>query len=126
MIDLKDVLLIHKVLIDKFSGIKGVRDKAALESAINRPFATFDQTELYPETIDKAAAVLESIIINHPFVDGNKRTGYVLMRFVLLKDNLDIEASQVDKYNFIIAISKGEMTFEMIKNWLVENVTQKK
>jgi death on curing protein len=108
MINQKDVLKIHKILIDQFGGSHGVRGKGSLNSAINRPFATFDQQELYPEPIEKAAALLESIVTNHPFIDGNKRTGYVLARLLLLKSGLDIEATQEDKYKLVIAVSKGE------------------
>jgi death-on-curing protein len=78
MIELQDVLNIHNILIDKFGGSKGVRDHGSLESAINRPFATFEKHDLYPTPSAKAAAILESILINHPFLDGNKRTAYVL------------------------------------------------
>jgi death on curing protein len=67
MIDISDVEKIHNLLIDKFGGSKGVRDRGALESAIARPFATFDNTDLYPSPTDKAAAILESIVTNHPF-----------------------------------------------------------
>ncbi|WP_262512383.1 type II toxin-antitoxin system death-on-curing family toxin [Adhaeribacter arboris] len=75
----------HNLLIEEFGGAKGIRDLGALDAAINRPFATFDQQELYPNPVDKAAAIIESILINHPFLDGNKRTGYVLMRLLLLQ-----------------------------------------
>lgn len=94
MISTEVVLKIHKLLIDQFGSIHGVRDESSLNSAINRPFATFDQQELYPEPVDKAAAILESIVTNHPFIDGNKRTGYVIARLLLLKSGLDIEATQ--------------------------------
>ncbi|MBU1368498.1 MAG: type II toxin-antitoxin system death-on-curing family toxin [Bacteroidetes bacterium] len=120
MISMEDVLKIHKLLIDQFGGSHGVRDKSSLNSAINRPFATFDQRELYPEPVDKAAAILESIVINHPFIDGNKRTGYVLARLVLLKSGLDIKANQEDKYEMVMAVSKGEWKFEQIRVWMTE------
>ena len=123
MIDLKTVESIHNILIDKFGGSKGIRDIGALDAAIHRPYATFDQKELYPTTIDKAAAIFESIIINHPFVDGNKRSAYVLMRLILLSGNLDIVATQNEKYNFVIAASKGEARIEEIKNWLNSHVS---
>ncbi len=71
---------IHKVLIDTFGGSHGIRDLHLLNSALSRPFQTFDSADLYPDTIHKAAALIESILINHPFIDGNKRTGYVIMR----------------------------------------------
>ena len=120
MISTEDVLKIHKLLIDQFGGSHGVRDKSSLNSAINRPFATFDKQELYPEPVDKAAAILESIVINHPFIDGNKRTGYVLARLLLLKSGLDIKTTQEDKYELVIAVSKGEWKFEQIRNWMTE------
>jgi len=77
MITLQEVESIHEILIEKFGGSKGIRDRDILESAINRPYQTFDQKDLYPLPIDKAAAIFESLISNHPFVDGNKRTAYV-------------------------------------------------
>ena len=117
--DIAEVEKIHEILIEKFGGGNGVRDIALLESALHRPYATFEQTELYPEPIDKAAAILESILINHSFVDGNKRTGYVLA------NNCDIKASQSDKYDFVIAVSKGEMRFDGIRSWLAQHLIQK-
>jgi death on curing protein len=78
MISIRDAERIHNILIEKFGGLKGIRDSALLDSALKRPFQTFDQRELYPSSIDKAAALFESLIINHPFMDGNKRIAYVL------------------------------------------------
>jgi death on curing protein len=124
MIDLKTVESIHNILIDKFGGGKGVRDQRLLESSLARPNATFDQKDLYPTSIDKAAALFESLIINHPFVDGNKRTAYVLMRLYLMADNMDIVASQNEKYAFVIAASKGELRFDQIKEWLRLHVSK--
>lgn len=118
MIELKDVLVIHNILIEKFGGSKGIRDKGALESAINRPYASFDKTDLYPYPADKAAAILESILINHPFIDGNKRTAYVLMRMILIENAFDINATQEDKYQMVIAASKGEIRLDEIKSWI--------
>jgi len=125
MIELKDVLNIHNILIDKFGGSKGIRDSGSLESAINRPFATFDSKELYPTPSDKAAAILESILINHPFIDGNKRTAYVLMRLVLLDNGLDIVTDQNEKYKMVISASTGEMRFEDIKDWIQTRLKKK-
>jgi death-on-curing protein len=118
MIDLRDVENIHNILIERFGGSKGIRDKTVLESAINRPFQTFDQKELYPTGIDKAAAIFESIISNHPFIDGNKRTAYVLMRIALLESRQDIVADENVKYDFVIAAAKGELRFDKIREWI--------
>lgn len=122
MITLADVERIHEILIDKFGGKKGLRDKGLLESSIKRPFHTFDQKELYPDPVDKAAAILESIISNHPFVDGNKRTAYVLARLILRENNLDIKATQDEKYEFVISAARGEIRFDQIKEWLTSHI----
>ena len=124
MIDLNEVLSIHQIIMGKFGGNSNVRDLNSLESAINRPFATFDNKDLYPTPIDKAAALVESIVINHPFVDGNKRMGYVLMRLQLLKYKYDIRADQNEKYDFIISIASGKLKIEEITSWLNKHCYQ--
>ncbi|WKV14036.1 type II toxin-antitoxin system death-on-curing family toxin [Marivirga harenae] len=118
MISEEEAAEIHDILIDKFGGSRGIRDKELLNSAVNRPYQTFDGKELYPTAIDKAAAILESIVKNHPFSDGNKRTGYVLSRLMIMNDKLDIYADQDEKYDLVISVSKGEKDFEQIKDWL--------
>ena len=75
MIRIEEVVNIHEILIDKFGGSHGIKDIKGLESVINRPFMTFDQKDLYSTPVEKAAALIESLISNHPFVDGNKRIG---------------------------------------------------
>ncbi|MGZ5255856.1 MAG: type II toxin-antitoxin system death-on-curing family toxin [Flavitalea sp.] len=62
-----------------------IRDRNGLISALSRPFQSFQGKDLYTSPVQKAAALIESILTNHPFVDGNKRTGYVLMRLLLFK-----------------------------------------
>jgi death-on-curing protein len=122
MIDINEVEKIHDILIDKFGGAKGIRDKGLLESSINRPFQTFDGQELYPNPVDKAAAIFESIITNHPFIDGNKRTAYVLMRLILKNHNVDINLGQNDKYDFVIKAASGQLTFDQIRTWINDNL----
>lgn len=122
MISEHEILEIHAILIEEFGGADGVRDIGLLNSALNRPYQTFDGIELYATPIDKAAAILESIVKNHPFADGNKRTGYVLARLVLMDHKLDIYADQDQKYKFVIAISTGELNFDQIKEWLEQRV----
>jgi death on curing protein len=95
-----------------------------LESAINRPFHTFDGIDLYKTSVDKAAAIFESIISNHPFIDGNKRTAYVLMRIMLLQEGHDISASEDDKYNFVIKAAQGHVSFDEILLWIKNNLKQ--
>ena len=94
MIDLATVLSMHERAIDKYGGSKGIRDKGALLAALARPYATFDQKELYATPSEKAAAIFESIIINHPFLDSNKRLAYILLRFILTSRVLTLPPHQ--------------------------------
>lgn len=96
-----------------------------LKSAIERPFSGFGETEFYPSPEEKAGTVLESIIKNHPFVDGNKRTGYVLMRLILMQFGKDITATQDEKYSFVIEVASGQMEFNEIVNWIKKRVIEK-
>ena len=118
MISEKEVLEIHSILIERFGGSNGIRDSELLNSALYRPFQTFDGQELYPTPIDKAAAILESIVKNNPFIDGNKRTGYVLARLLLMNEQVDIAANEEKKYLLLISVSTGELSFDQIKEWL--------
>jgi death-on-curing protein len=118
MIDLATALSIHERLIDSYGGSKGIRDKGSLLAALARPYATFDQHELYPTPSEKAAAIFESIIINHPFIDGNKRTAYIVLRTILYLFDLDVMAFEDEKYSMTISASAGQIRFEEIKLWI--------
>ena len=125
MISVDEVINIHDILIDKFGGSHGIRDINALESAITRPFMTFDQKDLYPSLTAKASALIESLISNHPFIDGNKRVGYVIMRYFLLMNGFDIHATQSEKFEFVIKIAQNQLQFEQINSWISENLFKK-
>jgi death-on-curing protein len=117
MIDYQEVLEIHQTLLDAFGGAAGVREVGLLQSAIERPFAGFGESEFYKTPTEKAAAIVESIVKNHPFVDGNKRTGYVLIRLLLMQADQDLQATQDEKYDFIIGIASGQSAFSEIMAW---------
>lgn len=123
MIAIDLVNYFHNFLIDEFGGSKGVRDQGSLEAALNRPFATFDGQDLYPTAVEKAAAIFESIIINHLFLDGNKRTAYVLLEYMLLnKDSIKLQASFEEKFKMTIDASKGDIRFDEIKDWIQSKI----
>jgi death on curing protein len=121
MILIDDIFKLHDASIDDYGGSKGVRDIGLLESAIARPFQTFGGEDLYISAFEKAAALSESLIINHPFVDGNKRTGLLGMLSLLFEYNLRLTATEDDTYNLTIKISTGEIKFEEIVIWLKNN-----
>ncbi|GAB2561701.1 type II toxin-antitoxin system death-on-curing family toxin [Spirosoma areae] len=118
MIDIADVLTIHQVLINDFGGSSGIRDQGLLQSAIERPFSGIGETLFYLTPEEKAGAILENIVKNHPFVDGNKRTGYVLMRLLLMQSGKDITATQEEKYDFVIQVASGRLDFNQIIDWI--------
>ena len=125
MISVSETIYIHDILIERFGGSSGIRDVGLLESALARPFQTFDGDELYPESIEKAAALIQSLLNNHPFVDGNKRIGYVIMRLFIIESGNDIIATQNEKYDFVIKIASGELDFKGICNWIRTKINEK-
>jgi death-on-curing protein len=72
-LSISEVFELHDRIITSTGGFRGVRDLNALESAVNQPRQTFDQKDLYSDIVTKAAALCFSLVMNHPFVDGNKR-----------------------------------------------------
>ena|SRR2546423_13742772 len=124
MIPVKEVEQIHELLIITFGGSHGIRNFASLESALSRPFQTFDDKELYPTIVGKAAALIESLLINHPFLDGNKRTGYVVARLFLINNGYDINASRDEKYEFVMKVASGKMDFDQIAEWFAKHLTR--
>lgn len=125
MISIEQALKIHSIAIEKFGGANGVREMNGLESGLARPFQTFGGEDLYPTMFAKAAAIGESIIMNHPFIDGNKRTGYLLMEALLRYEGYKISCGDEELYNFVINISTGSLSFEEIVEWL-KNKTKAK
>jgi death-on-curing protein len=121
MISYNQALEVHSEMVKRFGGADGVRDNRLLESALARPFMTFDGVDLYPTSIEKASAIIESIVVNHPFLDGNKRTGYTLGRLLLLEDNIDIIADKELKYGFVVNVASGQYSYEDIVTWLKAN-----
>jgi death on curing protein len=118
MIRLEEALAIQTALIDATGGAHGLRDRGGLEAALARPQASFDGTALYPRPEDQAAALLESVVINHPFVDGNKRAGYVLARLLLMTYDLDLRAPDDEEYDMVIQVATGLLDVQGIVKWM--------
>ena len=104
--------------MERSGGGAGVRDTGVLESAVYRPQASFGGQDLYLDLFSKVAALGHSIIKNHPFVDGNKRTGFEAMRLMLRLNGYDIQASVDVKFNFVVAVAEGKLKEQAIADWL--------
>jgi len=114
MINIEIVKYFHSILIDEFVGSTGIRDLNALKAAIQRPYSTFDGKDLYPTIYDKAAALVESLVKNHAFIDGNKRIGYVMLRFFLMEYGL---SSMPGRFNPARTIDNRQ-SFSGLGNWV--------
>ena len=106
---LREVLELHRRIIAQSGGSLGVLNFGALESALAQPRMTFGREELYPSAAEKALALGYSLIKNHPFVDGNKRTGHAAMETFLVLNGFEIEASVDEQERVILAIASGQM-----------------
>lgn len=118
MITLEEALAIHEEVVAATGGSHGLRDRGGLEAALARPFASFGGEDLYPDTVTKAAAMLESIIKNHPFVDGNKRAGYTLGRLMLMTYDVDLRAADDEEYDMVILVATGQLDVDGIVAWM--------
>ena len=116
-----EVLLLHARLVQVTGGAEGVRDLALLESALARPQATFDGVDLYPDLWARAGALMQSLIQNHPFVDGNKRTGLVATGILLERNGYRLAAGNEQVFEFTMLVARGDATHEGIACWLKEN-----
>jgi death-on-curing protein len=113
-----EVLLLHARLIQRTGGASGVRDMGLLESALSRPQATFGQNDLYPDLWSKAAALMHSLVKNHPFVDGNKRTALTATGIFLELNGHKLAASNKAVLEFTRQVVIGEMELAEIADWL--------
>jgi death-on-curing protein len=117
----EQVLFIHSRLVSEFGGSHGIRDLGLLESAVARPQATFEGKDLYPDIFHKAAALMESLIGNHPFVDGNKRTGISSAVLFLSINEWKLTASNADLEAQTMRVVVGDTPVEGLAGWLKAN-----
>ena len=117
-LNINQVLAIHSEVIEQAGGSRGIRDIGLVDSAVARPQATFGGKDLYPDIFSKAACLGHSLIRNHPFVDGNKRTGYMSIRLFLNINGYDIKAPENEKYKFVIEITEKKRDERSIAEWL--------
>jgi death-on-curing protein len=117
----EQILFLHARLVAETGGSHGVRDLGMLLSAVGRQKATFDNQELYPDLFTKGAALMDSLIRNHPFVDGNKRTGIAAAILFLRGNGYRFEVKSDEMEKFTLEVARSEHSLEEIALWLQKN-----
>ncbi len=113
----EQVLFLHARLIEQTGGSHGLRDLNLLRSAVARPQATFSG-DLYPDLFSKAAALMDSLIRNHAFVDGNKRTGVTSAAMFLRQNGRRLTATNLELETITRSIAQSKVELSEIANWL--------
>lgn len=117
-VDIGEAHTIHQLII-AWAGTKAsVRDFTLLHSAVERPRASFNGRDLYPTVWLKAAALLQSICLNHAFSDGNKRTAWTTTHRFLWKNNYHLKANTKEAVEFMVYVDTEKPTVEKIAAWL--------
>ena len=120
-----ELLQLHRYLVKQSGGSAGIRSTGALDSALAQPRMTFSGQDLYPTIVEKAAALGFSLIRNHPFVDGNKRTGHAAMEVFLFLNGHEIDASVDEQEQIILRLAAGGLEREAFTGWLRDHVVDR-
>jgi death on curing protein len=118
---LPEVLFFHTVSIEQYGGYEGVRDRESLLAAIERPWQASFGGEHFPSPFEKAAALMESIIRRHLFVDGNKRTATASASYLLSTFDLEVEAEQQELEDFAVSVAVVDMKPRNIVLWFANH-----
>lgn len=122
-VDINEVYKLHEAIIARAKTIAGMRDFALLHSAVERPKATFDGNDLYPTLFAKAAALLQSLCMNHPFTDGNKRTAWAATHLLIWKNGYHLKAERLEAADFMVSVDNEKPEFREIMHWLKSHST---
>jgi len=119
-ISLEELVWMHTVAVTEFGGSQGIRDPGLLQPAIARPLATFGSNNSYDTAFRLAAALAESLVLNHGFVDGNKRTAMYAMAAWLEREGYVIDAARGELRDLALSIASHELTTQQIAEWLAQ------
>ncbi len=123
-LSLEQILALHKAQIDEYGGAHGLREMGGLESAMARPQMTFGGEDLYKDVPDKAATLWHSLVMNHPFIDGNKRIGAMAAELFLGINGVDLLATNEQLVEITLATARGEMSAEALAIWIRQRSRQ--
>ena len=122
---LNEVLDLYWQVMEQSGGAVGIRDLNALESAVAQPRMTFGGEELYPTVVGKASALGFSLVMNHPFVDGNKRIGHAAMETFLVLNGFEINASVDEQERIILQLAASDLDRDEFTKWLHAHITER-
>ncbi len=121
-LSVQQVEALYKRGIETHGGTLGVRDRGALESAVAQPRMTFGGQELYASLAEKASALAFSLVMNHPFVDGNKRVGHAAMAVLLRANGYDLTGTLDEHEEVFLAVACGTITRRDFAQWINEHM----
>ena len=113
-----EILELHRLVFLQSGGAIGIRDLGALDSAVAQTRVAFGGTDLYPTIVEKAAALGYSLVMNHPFVDGNKRVGHAAMETFLVLNGYEIRADVDEQEKTILRLAAGTLSRDEFVDWL--------
>ena len=117
----EQIISLHAQLIKETGGVGGLRDEGLLDSALNAPFQSFGSIEPFPSIQQKAARLGYGLIMNHPFIDGNKRIGAHVMLVFLALNGIELEYTQDELASEILSVASGDSGFEHLLKWIIEH-----
>ena len=117
-LSLAEVLGLHRLILESCGGAAGIRDLGALESAVAQPHLTFGGEDLYPTIAEKAAALCFSLVLGHPFVDGNKRVGHAAMETFLVLNGFELASDVDEQEGRMLALAAGELERSELVAWV--------
>jgi death-on-curing protein len=123
-LSIDQVLDLHNRHIRAFGGSAGLRDRGGLESAVARPAMTFGGEDLYPDAADKASALMHSLVMNHPFVDGNKRIGASAAELFLELNGYRLAAADEELEDITMTVARGELDAEALAIWFRQRISR--
>lgn len=119
---LAELLELHQRIIVQSGGADGILDLGLAESALAQPQMSFGGTDLYPTLAEKAAALCFSLVMNHPFVDGNKRIGHAAMETFLILNGFELTADVDESESVILQLAAGQLEREPLTEWVVAHL----
>ena len=117
----EQIISLHAQLIKETGGVGGLRDEGLLDSALNAPFQSFGSVEPFPSIQQKAARLGYGLIMNHPFIDGNKRIGAHVMLVFLALNGIELEYTQDELASEILSVASNNSGFEHLLKWIIEH-----